>query len=142
MSKDEPFSIAKRITKPIPLAALVVLVLEAIALAIIQAGEAHVGAIGYTIIAAVTLIATLALLIAFVRSKPADSSITTKGDYSPGDVGGDYLVSESQANEQEQAASRSKVSSTPLSEKSIETEGHHSPGRVNGNYTIHENKSD
>jgi hypothetical protein len=132
MPEEKVLGLASRITKPIPLAALTVLALAAVGLAIIRVGEHQVGFLGYAIVAAVAAIAILALIRAVANPKQADIAIKTAGNYSPGEVGGNYSVGSSASICQTRAANYPLPGQTT----SIETKGSHSPGRVGGDYTV------
>jgi len=88
----EMLGFADRIKKPIPLAALAILVVAVVSLALIQAGVAQVGALGFVITGVVAVIALVALIGALIATKPGRATIMTGGNYSPGEVGGDYSV--------------------------------------------------
>jgi hypothetical protein len=136
MSEEVPLSLAQKITKPIPLAALAVLVLAAVALAIIRAGGAQVGTIGYTLIAAVAIIALVAVALALAKSKPEGASIATKGDFSPGQVDGNYAVGVEAAKASGGTPHRVASQGTAGAATTISTDGSHSPGRVGGDYSV------
>ena len=133
--------LASRIKKPIPLAALAVFTVAVVALAIVRAGNAHVGALGYTIIGMVAVVALAALMVALVLAKPGRATIKTAGDYSPGVVGGDYAVSRGENPPQTRKTAKAAPRDPSVSPvaTSIETEGSHSPGRVGGSYNVEEN---
>lgn len=134
------FAFAGRIKKPIPLAALAVLTVAVVALAIVRAGAAHVGAMGYTIVVVVAVVALLALVVALALAKPARVTITTGGDYSPGEASGDYSVSrsENRPNTRKPANPAPRDPSGSHGSRSIETKGSHSPGRVGGSFNVQE----
>jgi hypothetical protein len=136
MTEHVPFGLASRITKPIPLAALCVLALTSIALAIVRVGEVHVGMIGYAIIAAMSIIALVALVLAIAKPQQATSAMLTKGDYSPGDVGRDYLVSGHLDPPSQKTRNSTGKPAPPNASQTIVTEGSYSPGRVGGDYTV------
>src|SRR4051794_23925102 len=92
---NEILGVAERIKRPVPLAALAVIVAAAVCMALIRAGVAQVGTLGYVMLGVVTLIAVLALITALNATKPRGSSIRTAGNYSPGEVGGNYSVGSS-----------------------------------------------
>ena len=130
---NKTLSLATRIKKPVPLAALAVLVLAIVALALVKAGAREVGALGYTIIGTVGFVALIALILALTGSKPPQRTIKTTGDFSPGEVVGDYSVGSVESPRRIKSMKRDGAVAPPPA--SIETQGANSPGRVGGDYT-------
>jgi hypothetical protein len=134
MTGETSFSLASRITKPISLAALAVLALAAVALTIIRVGEAQVGAMGYVIIGIMAAIAAIALVLALTRPAGRVSMVATKGDFSPGEVGGDYSVGGGSSNKKAGTPVRGR--DDDLTSTNVATEGSYSPGHVRGDYAV------
>jgi hypothetical protein len=142
--ETEVLGLASRIKRPIPLAALAVLILGMVALAIIRSGAAQIGTLGYAIIGIVALVALVTLIVALIIAKPARVTIKTGGEYSPGDIGGDYSVNHAATPSQSKRPASTEVRNPPprFPATSIETKGSHSPGRVGGDYSVHEDSED
>lgn len=143
--ETEVVNLASRIKRPIPLAALAVLILGMVALAIIRSGATQIGTLGYAIIGVVALVALVTLIVALIMIKPARMAIKTVGNYSPGEVGGDYSVSHAISLSQPKRRAANAETGDPatrLPATLIETEGSHSPGHVGGDYTVHDDSQD
>jgi len=65
-------------------------------------------------------------------------NIKTEGDYSPGKIGGNYIVSN--AKSPEALSTRQSVNSGQAD--TIETKGSHSPGKVGDNYIVSDQNQD
>jgi len=123
-------SLAQRITKPIPLAALGVLSLVVVSLATIAAVGSDVGSVAYLIIGTVAVVALATLIVAVSLSKGPPPAISgqTDGDNSPGFVAGNYVV-----NADAPAADSNLPAGVSITSK---TKGDQSPAVVGGSYVV------
>jgi hypothetical protein len=131
----DTLSLAQRITKPIPLAALGVLALVVVTTAVIAAGGAQVGKIGYTIIGVVALVALATLVVAVLLTRQPSPSIRgdAQGHAAPGVVGGHYVVDAEVPSGGPTLPSGIQITGT--------AKGNYAPGVVGGNYVVGGNPS-
>ena len=133
---NKTLSLAQKITKPIPLAALGVLAAVVVLMGIITAGGAQIGGLGYAIVGGITFIAIVTLVIAVILTRPPVTKIdvSTKGQFSPGVVGDNYVINGPAALGDSKLPTNVAIRA--------KTEGDFSPGVVGGTFAASLNDND